>query len=101
MSTQSDLTFQEQKNVRTAIRYLRFRIGTWEPLAKALHLAADTLEKSTNGRRSISANVAVRVARFAGINFDDLIAGKFAPEGTCPHCGHPPDFNDDDATVAG
>lgn len=32
----NDLTNKEQKAVRTALRFLRLRVGAWGPLAKAL-----------------------------------------------------------------
>lgn len=34
----SDLDEKEQKHVRTALRFLRQRAGTWVAVAKALHL---------------------------------------------------------------
>lgn len=48
---------------------------------------------------AVSASMALRVARLAGIPVDDLLAGRFAPEGTCPRCGHTPDFADDPTVV--
>jgi hypothetical protein len=35
--------------------------------------------------------VAFRVARLTGVSIDDLLAGKYPPPGTCPHCGHSAD----------
>ena len=37
----SDLTAKEQKAVRTALRFLRLRVGAWGPLAKALRYATE------------------------------------------------------------
>jgi hypothetical protein len=95
----SDLTLNEQRQVRVALRLLRLRCDGWVPLAKVLHYEGDTLEKVTNGRRPVTASLAFRVARFVEVSVDDLLAGKYAPEGTCPHCGRSPDFSDED-TVA-
>lgn len=95
----NDLTLEEQKNVRIALRLLRRRVGGWEPVAKVLRFQANTLEKATNGRSGVTPTMALRVARFVGMSVDDLLAGKYAPPGTCPHCGHPPDFNDE-TTIA-
>ena len=81
----SDLTTKEQGHVRTALRFLRARCGGWKPLGKALH--AHQLTLSVRGR-PISASLAVRVARLAGVGVDDVLTGKFPPAGTCPHCGH-------------
>jgi len=78
----SDLTPEEQKNVRTAMRYLRIRCGGVQAFAKALRIARSTV----TGRRT-SASLAFRVARLAGIGVDDVLTGKFPPAGTCPHCG--------------
>ena len=93
-----DLDGTEQKHVRTALRHLRLRMGAWAPLAKALHYANDTVEKTVNGRRPVTAKMAIRVARLAGVGIDDLLDGKYLP-GACPHCGHPPDFRDEETAV--
>lgn len=85
----SDLTKEEQTNVRAAIRFLRVRCGGWVQLSKTLRLTRSTLQKV--GATPV---VAFRVARLAGIGIDDLLAGKFPPSGTCPYCGH----RDDRAT---
>lgn len=48
----SDLTSQEQVNVRTALRFLRARRGGWVPVAKVLRLdAGRTRQSFTNGLR--------------------------------------------------
>lgn len=93
----SDLDLKEQKNVRTALRYLRLRAGTWAAVSQAVGLAPQGLDKTVNGRRPVSASVALRVARLVGVPFDDLIAGHFLP-GACPRCGYVPDFADEETT---
>ena len=80
-----DLTAQEQTNVRAALNYLRARFGTWETLAQALKYGRKTVTPSTG----VSARLAVRVARLAGVGVDDVLCGRFPPPGTCPHCGQP------------
>ncbi len=94
-----DLTLKEQKAVRVVLRILRLRVGGWAPLSKVLHFEADTLEKVASGRRAVGARMAFIVSRFVDVPMDDLITGKYVPEGTCPHCGRAPDFTDED-TVA-
>lgn len=89
---------KEQNNVRTALRHLRRRVGAWTSLAPALHFAPDTLEKVVNGRRSVTLNMALRVAWFVGVPLDDLIAGRYLP-GACPKCGHVPDFSDEPTVI--
>ena len=86
----SDLTAQEQTHVRTALRFLHARFGNWEALAKALHFKRSTLGDVLGGA-SATASLAFRVARFAGVTVDDVIAGRFPPAGTCPYCGHAKD----------
>jgi hypothetical protein len=95
----SDLTLKEQKHVRVALRLLRLRSGGWTPLAKVLHFEAGTLEKVASGRRVVSARLAFIVSRFVDMPMDDLLTGKYVPVGTCPHCGHPPDFGDEDTAA--
>lgn len=85
----SDLTAEEQTNVRTAIKFLRTRCGGWKALAKALRFRQNTLAHVASGR-VVSATVAIRVARFAEVGVDELLAGRFPASGTCPHCGHCP-----------
>ena len=79
----SDLTQDEQKHVRTAIRFLRVRCGGWVPLTKVLRFTRSTLQKDAP-----TPAVAFRVARLAGVGVDDVLAGRFPSAGTCPHCGH-------------
>ena len=80
-------TAQEQENIRRALRFLRIRSGGWGPLAKALRLTASTINHMA-GREKVSARLALRLAWFAGVSVEDMMAGKYPPEGTCPHCGH-------------
>lgn len=89
---------KEQNHVRTALRYLRRRYGAWRPVAEALHFGYDTINKTVNGRDTVSVNLAFRVARLAGVPLDDLISGSFVP-GACPKCGHVPDFADEPTFV--
>lgn len=94
----SDLTITEQNHVRTALRYLRRRTGAWVIVAEALHLAPDTIEKTVNGRRPVTASMVFRVARLLDASVDDLLAGRFLP-GACPRCGYLPDFADESTVV--
>lgn len=83
-----DLTAQEQTHVRTALKFLRLRCGTWAVTAKALRLGESTIADVAAGRRVASALLAFRVARLAKVGVDDLLAGRYPAPGTCPHCGH-------------
>jgi hypothetical protein len=77
----SDLSKQEQANVKTAIAYLRARCGL-VPLAKMLRFSRKTLWAPAGPV------LAFRVAKFAGVPVDDVLTGKYPPAGVCPHCGH-------------
>lgn len=82
------LTKQEQTNVRTALKFLRTRFGTWEMVAKALRFGDSTVANVVGGHKPVSASMAFRVARFAKVTVDDVISGRFPAPGTCPHCGN-------------
>ena len=73
----SDLTAEEQKNVRTA---LNRRSGT-------------------DRRNTVSASMAFRVARFVKVPVDDVVNGRYPAPGACPHCGHVPSDTWDDGEV--
>lgn len=97
----SDLDEKEQNHVRSALRFLRRRLGTWATVADALHSAPKTIDNVVNGYNNVSASMAIRVARLAGVMVDDLLVGKFLPPGACPNCGHVvvPDFDDENTVV--
>lgn len=52
-----------------------------------------------NGHRSVTPSTAFRVARVLDVAVDDLLAGRFLPPGACPHCGHIPDFVEENTVV--
>lgn len=77
----SDLSKEEQANVRTAVAFLRARCGGAKALAKALRFSKATLWRP-------SPTLAFRAAKLAGVGIDDVLTGRFPGPGTCPHCGH-------------
>jgi hypothetical protein len=83
----SDLTPEEQANVRRALLVLRTRLGGYEALAAALRVNAHTLRYYAKAKGRPSAGVAIRAARLAGASVDDVLAGKWPIAGACPHCG--------------
>lgn len=85
----SDLTSEEQTHVRAALRFLRARCGGWRNVCKALRVAKSSMARITGGG-TVTASVAVRVARLVKVGVDDVLTGRFPPPGTCPHCGHCP-----------
>ena len=82
----SDLTPDEQANVRRAIHVLRRRLGSYPALAAALRVNVKTLTNQ-GSKRAPSAAVAIRLARLAGVAVDHLLTGAWPVEGACPHCG--------------
>jgi hypothetical protein len=95
----SDLTAKEQRAVRTALRFLRLRVGAWAPLAKTLRYEWDSIQKVATGKRGVTPALALRVARLAGVPMDELLAGQWLSARVCPHCGHPPDDFVDEETI--
>lgn len=94
------LTDKEQRHVRTALRFLRLRVGAWGPVAETLRIKADTLDKVVRARRSVTAGLAYSLARAIEVSIDDLLAGETLSARTCPHCGHPPaDFENEETVV--
>lgn len=85
--------------MRTALRFLRYRIGGWQPLADTLGVKVDTIGKVLRGGRDVTARLAYGVARLTDVSIDDLLAGALLSPRTCPHCGHPPDDFADEETV--
>ena len=83
----TDLTTQEQTHVRTALRFLRTRCGTWTALSRALRFGENTVANVVRGQ-TVSPALAFRVARFAKASVDDVLTGRFPAPGTCPYCGH-------------
>jgi hypothetical protein len=63
--------------------------------AKALRFTATTIKHTLEGK-PVSASMAFRVARLAGVTVDDVLAGRYPAPGTCPYCGRPPAGSDDD-----
>lgn len=84
----TDLTSQEQAHVRTALRFLRTRCGTWTALGRALGFGDSTMSNIMSGLRNVSPTLAFRVSRFAKTSIDDVLTGRFPAPGTCPYCGH-------------
>ena len=86
----TDLTPEEQTNVRAAMKFLVVRFGTIAMMADALKFKRDTLRHSMDGRFSVSVDMAFRISRLACVPFDDVTSGRYPVPGTCPHCGRGP-----------
>ncbi|HEY8041230.1 MAG TPA: hypothetical protein VIF15_15595 [Polyangiaceae bacterium] len=82
----TDLTPEEQANVRRALHVLRRRLGGYHELAKAIRVPATTLQKH-GSKKAPSAAVALRLSRLAGVAVEEMLTGRWPVEGACPHCG--------------
>jgi hypothetical protein len=82
----TDLTPEEQANVRRALHVLRRRLGGYVALSAALRTRVKTLQ-AYGSKGPPSAAVAIRLARVAGVAVDDVLAGRWPVYGSCPHCG--------------
>ena len=85
--TSSDLTPEEQANVRTAIRFLAKRHGSYRKLSEAMGAKVATVQLAGSKRGAVSAGVALRVARASGAPLEDVLAGRWPIAGACPFCG--------------
>lgn len=82
----SDLSDEEQDHVRTALRYFKRRAGSWKVISPALGFGKMTLSLVASGNKPVSTKMLFRVARFAHVGVDEVLAGRFPPVVTCPHC---------------
>jgi len=87
----SDLDQREQNHVRAAMNFVRILVGGLRPVAKALQADHKSIVKIANGSRSVSASMALRVARLLDVPMEDLLTGRYRP-GACPKCGHKPGY---------
>lgn len=84
----SDFTAEEQAHVRAALHFLHLRSGRWATLGRALRFHGYNLSNVANGHRAVTAKLVLRISKLVGVGFDDVLAGRFPPPGTCAHCGH-------------
>lgn len=82
----SDLTPEEQANVRTALRWLAKRHGGVRELAGLLKASYTTVSRGCQNRGAPSAALAIRAARLAGQSVDRVLDGTW-PGTACPQCG--------------
>jgi DNA-binding XRE family transcriptional regulator len=82
-----DLNAEERANIRTALRLLRRRFGSWCATATALGSREKTVCKAGGTRSKPSVGLALRVARTVGVPVEDVLSGAWPPAGCCPTCG--------------
>ena len=83
----SDLTPEEQANARRAILFLVKRHGTVAVLAQAMGANFGTVKSAVKTRGRVSAGIALRAARAAGVPLEDVLSGRWPVDGECPYCG--------------
>src|SRR5580704_17771311 len=82
-----DLSPEEADRVRVALAFLAKRFGTWKAMTDAMDLKLDTVRHAVKKRGGVTAGVALRAARAAGVPLEDILAGRWPKPGACPHCG--------------
>jgi len=82
-----ELSAEESARVKAALAFLRAREGTWRAVAEAMGLKLRTVRYAAERRTGVSAGIALRAARAAGVPVEDVLSGAFPKAGTCPHCG--------------
>lgn len=85
----TELTVEEQENVRRALRVLKVRYGDYTVVAARMKLSYDNVRRVASGERPAGGRVAIRVAQIAGASVDDVLAGRYPGPEACRHCGHP------------
>lgn len=83
----SALTPEEQTNVRVAILFLVKRYGMWAKLAAAMRSKTPTVRYAVRAGNTVSATVALRAARVARVQLEDILAGRWPTPTMCPYCG--------------
>lgn len=84
------LSPEQQEHVINALYFLRVKFESWKPVARLLRFEEGSLADVRAKRRSVSTNLAFRLAKVIGIGVDDLLAGKWPEPGMCPRCGYMP-----------
>jgi hypothetical protein len=70
------LSPEEQENTRRAIRSLRARYGPLPNVARAISVSIKSLEHILS-KGTITACVALEVARVGGVSMEDVLRGRF------------------------
>jgi hypothetical protein len=82
------LNVKEQANVLAALHFLHAKIGSWARVAKIVKNKRSSLRRARAGQRIRGMRgLARRISAVVGVPVGDVLAGRFPPPGTCPHCG--------------
>lgn len=80
------LSLEEQARVRAALRSARAMFGSWACLADALRVSEGGLHNVVWRKRTITGDLAVRLARALGKPLESLYRAP-SDASTCPTCG--------------
>ncbi len=83
----ADLTAEERARVKTALTFLRRRLGSVTALAKAMGVKATRIKAAMRPHGTVSAGVAMRTARAARVPLEAILSGAWPEPGACPYCG--------------
>ncbi len=81
------VTPDEQANAKVALRFLRTRAGSWVALAKMTSVTVATLRYTASMRGEVGADIALEIARLAGVPVEEILTGAWPKDGACPYCG--------------
>lgn len=79
-------TPDEQARLRAALKHARALFGTWACLADAMRVASKTPHDAASGRKRVSGDLAVRLARALGKPLEALLRAP-ADASVCQNCG--------------
>lgn len=79
-------TAEEQARLRAALKHARALLGSWPCLADALRMSESAVKHVACGRKRVSGDLAVRLARALGKPVESLYRAP-TDAGLCPHCG--------------
>lgn len=79
-------TLAETQRLRAALRHARTLFGTWACAAAAMYVREETVTAAASGRKVLSAELAVRLAKALGKPLDALLSPP-TDAGRCPTCG--------------
>ena len=77
----------EQANVKAALAFLHDHAGSWATLALMTGMRVAVLRHAASRRGEVTADVALEVARLAGVPIERILAGSWPPDGLCARCG--------------
>lgn len=62
--------------------------GSWSKLAKGMGIGHEAIIAAANGRKPVTADMAIRLAKALGVPFDSLVTpGVRVVRDPCPTCG--------------